>query len=40
MNDGKEGLKVLEQTSENDLVHLNKRGYSVIDSVIIEALKK
>lgn len=40
MNDGKGDLKVPEHTSENDLVHPNKRGYRVMESVMIDALKK
>ncbi len=40
MHDGKGGLKVPEYTSENDLVHPNKRGYQVMESVIIDALQK
>lgn len=38
MNDGKGGLKVPEYTSKDDLVHPNKRGYSVMESVILDAL--
>ena len=34
MNDGNGGLKVPEFTSEGDLVHPNKQGYSVMESVI------
>ena len=38
MNDGNGGLKVPEFTSEDDLVHPNKQGYSVMESVILSAL--
>ena len=38
MNDGNGGLKVPEFTSEDDLVHPNKKGYSVMESVILSAL--
>ena len=38
MNDGNGGLKVPEFTSEDDLVHPNKQGYSVMESVILNAL--
>ena len=38
MNDGNGGLKVPEFTSKDDLVHPNKQGYSVMESVILSAL--
>tara|TARA_B100000989_G_scaffold274597_1_gene233535 strand:+ start:1618 stop:2316 length:699 start_codon:yes stop_codon:yes gene_type:complete len=38
MNDGEGGLKVPEYTSKDDLVHPNKQGYSVMESVILNAL--
>ena len=38
MNDGKGGLKVPEYTSKDDLVHPNEQGYSVMETVILNAL--
>ena len=38
MNDGKGGLKVPDFTSEDDLVHPNKLGYSVMESIVLSAL--
>ena len=38
MDDGNGGLKVPEFTSEDDLVHPNKQGYRVMESVILSAL--
>ena len=40
MNDGEGGLKVPEYTSANDLVHPNSDGYAVMESVILNAIKK
>ena len=40
MNDGEGGLKVPEYTSENDLVHPNSDGYAVMESIILNAIKK
>ena len=40
MNDGEGGLKVPEYTSENDLVHPNSNGYALMESVILNAIKK
>ena len=38
MDDGKGGLKVPEHTTEDDLVHPNKDGYKVMESVILPLL--
>jgi len=38
MNDGNGGLKVPEFTSEDDLIHPNKQGYSVMESVLLSTL--
>ena len=38
MNDDNGGLKVPEFTSEDDLVHPNKQGYSVMESVLLSTL--
>ena len=38
MNDGNGGLKVPEHTTEDDLVHPNKDGYKVMESVILPLL--
>ena len=39
MNNGEGGLKVPEHTSASDLVHPNKKGYAVMEEVILKALK-
>ena len=38
MDDGNGGLKVPEHTTENDLVHPNKKGYKVMEGVILNFL--